>query len=73
MEIINSWPLAGQALALVVAFNVVLSGLKSGLDVIKDKTESKIDNKAAELVGKAIGILGKALDFIGYNPAHQKK
>jgi len=72
MEYIQQWPLILQVIAFVAAFNVALSGLKAALDLIKDKTASQIDNKAAAALGKVLSVLGKALDAIGYNPVHKK-
>jgi hypothetical protein len=70
MELIEQWPLVLQVLAFVAAFNIALSGLKAALDLIKDKTATQVDNKAAEFIGKIAVLLGKALDVIGYNKKH---
>jgi len=70
MEIIQSWPIVAQVLACILALNVALSGLKAGLDIIKDKTASQVDNKMADALGKAAALLGKILDMVGYNPKH---
>jgi len=70
MEFISQWPLILQVLAFVAAFNVALSGLKAGLDMIKDKTATQADDKVAAILGKIAMVLGKALDAVGYNPKH---
>jgi hypothetical protein len=70
MEFMEQWPLVAQVIAYVVAFNVLLAGVKGSLDVIKDKTVSTWDNKAAEIVGKVLEIIGKILDIAGYNKKH---
>lgn len=54
-------------LAVVAGFNIVLTGAKSILDAIKDKTESTADNKAAEILGKVIGYISGALGFLSAN------
>lgn len=70
---LEQFPMAIQVLTYVVAFNVVLTGLKSGLDLIKDKTASQVDNKAADILGKVVGLLGKLVDALGFNPKHPVK
>lgn len=59
------------AAGLMIAVNMVLSGLKQGLEYIKDKTATDVDNKAYALVSSISGFLSKALDVIGYNPEHK--
>jgi len=56
----------------VVALNSLMSGLYKGLEHIKDKTETDIDNKLYKLVGQGIKILLKILDYAGYNIEHKK-
>ena len=74
MSFINEWlstqPVAVMVLSSVVAFNLCLAGLSKGLDYIKDKTKTDVDNKAAASVHKISDLLQKALDFLGYNPSH---
>ena len=70
MEWLANLPLVAQVIMYVVAFNVALGGVKGALDLIKDKTVSQTDNKAAEFLGKISGFLGKLLDILGYNKAH---
>lgn len=59
-------------LMYLVAFNMLLSGLYKGLEHIKDKTESNLDNKIYDIVGKIIKVLLKVLDYAGYNIEHKK-
>ena len=67
---LEQFPLAVQVLTYVVAFNVILTGLKQGLDLIKDKTATQADNKLADFLGKIVGLLGKLVDAVGFNPKH---
>lgn len=57
-------------IACVVAFNFFLSGLHKALNVIKDKTKSKIDNKAYAIIGKISEVMQKIVDYIGMNREH---
>lgn len=59
-------------LLVVVSFNLLLAGLKSALEVIKDKTATQVDNKIYEAVSKVSAFLSKILDMVGYNPEHKK-
>ncbi len=70
MEWLNSLPVVQQAVVWVLAVNAMLFGLKQGLDMIKDKTATMADNKAAEIVGKICGWIAKILDVLGMNPRH---
>lgn len=58
-------------IASVIAFNLVLTGLHKGLEVLKDKTESKADDKAWEIIGKIVEITQKIVDYVGMNRAHK--
>lgn len=71
MEFLMDLPLVAQVIVYVVAFNVALTGIKSGLDMIKDKTASQTDNKIADVLGKITGLLSKLADVIGYNKEHK--
>jgi hypothetical protein len=57
-------------LAYVLAMNFLLSGVSKSLAVIKDKTESKIDDKIWFYVNKAAGICQKVVDIFSANPKH---
>ena len=58
-------------LFIVVAFNALLVGLRSFLEVIKDKTATLIDNKIYDFLSKIIDILLKIIDIVGANPKHK--
>lgn len=75
MGFINEWlgnqHIISVLIVFVVAFNLFLSGLSGALKLIKDKTVSTADDKALVIVDKIISILQKAIDWVGYNPAHK--
>lgn len=71
MDTIVNLPIVAQVLMYVVAFNLLLSGLKASLQLIKDKTSTNVDNKVYDFVAKATEFITKALDVIGYNPKHK--
>lgn len=60
-----------NVILIVVAVNILLSASGKVLDMIKDKTSSDVDNKAAEIVSKVTGFLGKVVDFISANREHK--
>lgn len=60
----------GILLGLIVAFNMVLSGLSIVLNFIKNKTATKLDNKASLIVNKIAKVTQKSVDFIGMNRPH---
>lgn len=70
MEFIEQMPAVAQVIAYVVAFNLALTGIQKGLDLIKDKTSTQLDNKAAAVLGKVVGLLSKLIDAMGFNPKH---
>lgn len=70
-EILAKWPLIQEILLYVIGFNAALAGIKAGLDKIKDKTASKVDNQTADFLGKVIGWASKIIDIIGFNPKHK--
>lgn len=57
-------------LMYVMAFNLFLSGLAKALEVIKDKTSSKTDDKIWYWVDKLAGISKSIVDFLSANPKH---
>lgn len=67
-QLSTMWPII---LACVVAFNLVLAGLHKGLEVLKDKTESKADDKAWEIIGRIAAITQKIVDYMGMNREHK--
>jgi len=56
---------------VVLALNVFLTGVRKALEIIKDKTESDIDNKIYNILGKVTDVLLKIIDVIGSNPQHK--
>ncbi len=55
---------------LMLALNAALTGLKSALEFIKDKTATDADNKAFLVVSKLCGILSGIIDWATANKAH---
>lgn len=60
----------GMVLAVIVAFNLALGGIKQGLEYIAAKTATKLDDEALAIVNKVIDVLKKIIDVIGYNQKH---
>jgi len=59
------------AIVLVAfAFNMALSGISKALESIKDKTESKADDKAFEIISKIVSVLQKIVDWGSANRSH---
>lgn len=58
-------------IAVMVGFNMMLMGLHKILGAVKDKTQSKVDDKAFEVLGKVTGVAQKAIDFISANSKHE--
>lgn len=76
MEALKAYIAANGGIIMAVAgimfaINLVLSGLKAGLEYIKDKTTTDVDNKIYDFVSTISGFLSKALDVLGYNPKHK--
>lgn len=63
--------LIGTVVIVMLAVNVTLTGLKAGLELIKDKTATEVDNKAHSILTKVLDFLSKALDIVGHNPEHK--
>lgn len=60
-----------QIVSILVLCNGVLGGVKLGLDAIKDKTASTVDNTIASVLGKGLGVLSWCIDFVQGNLAHK--
>lgn len=58
-------------LTVVYGANIALAGIQRGLEFIKDKTETKLDNKAYDAIAKIIKVLLKLIDVVGFNPQHK--
>ena len=71
IEVIMEHGWVGTMVAVLVGFNLVLSGLSKILDLVKDKTATKIDNKIADYILKMITGIQKALDWLGANREHK--
>jgi hypothetical protein len=69
-QMLQNVPALMALLPILFAVNLMLSGLYKGLDVIKDKTKTKVDNKIAAALNKASAVIQKILDMVGYNPKH---
>ena len=63
-------PIFIQIITCVGAFNLALSGIAKGLEVVQDKTKTQIDNKTVVFINKITGLLQKGLDMVGFNPKH---
>lgn len=58
------------ALLLMVAFNAFMTGLKSALEHVMDKTANTVDNKVHAVVAKVCGLLTAAIDLLTANKPH---
>jgi len=59
-----------MGIAGALALNLVLSGLSKALEVIKDKTESKVDDEIYAKLAKVMAILQKVIDWGSANRSH---
>ena len=57
-------------LPFLVAANVMLTGVKLGLEKVKDITASKLDDTAFAFVTKIVDFLSKVIDIFSANPKH---
>ena len=60
----------GTVIVVAMFFNFFLSGLSKGLEVIKDKTENKVDDKIWLYVNKAAQVVQKIVDWASANRSH---
>jgi hypothetical protein len=60
----------GTVIMSAMALNFVLSGLSKALEVVKDKTENKTDDKIYLYVNKAALIVQKVVDWASANRQH---
>lgn len=58
-------------IAVMVGLNMILMGAHKILGAIKDKTESKADDKAFEVIGKISSGAQKVIDFVSANSKHE--
>lgn len=70
-EFINaSGGLIPATLILVLATNAALTGLRTALEFIQDKTETKLDNQAFQIISKISGLLAGLVDILSANKKH---
>ena len=62
-----------QLLVLVMTLNVVLSALYKGVETLKDKTNSQLDNKLYSVLGKSLGVVSFLIQILSANPQHDSK
>lgn len=55
---------------VATALNLFLSGLGAALDMIKDKTETQLDNQIALVILKITDILKRLVDLLSANRPH---
>jgi hypothetical protein len=58
-----------KIIAVMLAVNVFLTGLKKAIDFFKDKTETTFDNKVSEIIGTILGLLSKGIGLLTSNTA----
>lgn len=59
-----------KILVILAAANIALSFLKAGLEAIKDKTESDVDNKVYAIVNTLATVGTKLVDIVSANIKH---
>jgi len=57
----------------LICINIVLSALQKVLELVKDKTKTKLDDKAYTIVSGLIAFMTSAVDWASANRAHDKK
>lgn len=62
---------AAQIVSIFIAVNMGLTGVKSALDYMKDKTKSDVDNKISDVLGKVLGAASWVIDLIQGNKEHK--
>lgn len=67
----RSGGLVSFVVLVAMCLNIALSALSSILEKVKGLTESKLDDKAAEIVMTIINILQKLIDFASANRQHK--
>ena len=63
VSVAPDWLIVG--VPFIVAVMVACRGLSEALLVVKDKTETNLDNKIYAVLNTVTGLLGKALGYIG--------
>lgn len=54
----------------ILGINVILTSAKKALEFIKDKTESKLDDKAYEAVSKLLKVFNVVIEFLSANSSY---
>lgn len=67
-ELLDKWPLI---LAVVISVNLALSGVYAALGKIKDITQTSLDNKVYDFLGKVVDVLQKIIEFASGNPKNK--
>ncbi len=70
MEMWHELDLMGKILTMAMMLNVVMAAGGKMLDLIKDKTSSKVDNKIAALLHKISSWASKIVDWLSANRQH---
>jgi hypothetical protein len=69
--IANNTDVIAAVAAGVIAVNMILSGVQKLLEIVKDKTATNVDNKAAAFLASATGMLQKLIDWASANRPHK--
>lgn len=67
MEFLQGNSVVALIISAVIAFNILITGLKKALEYIKDKTASTVDNKLYDFINKVASVLDKVVEFISAN------
>lgn len=67
LDLLANWQ---SFLPFVIAFNVLMMGLHSALELVKDLTKSNVDNLLYGYLGKFLSVLQKLIDLIVGNKQH---
>lgn len=59
--------LIGKVVAILIALQAVLAGVKLGLDKVKDLTKTEVDDKADSILGKILAPLDALIGLLQGN------
>lgn len=62
---------AESIIAALIIFNISLSAAQKILEVVKDKTQSEVDNKIYAFIAKYSSYIQKGIDWISANRQHK--
>ena len=75
IQLVTQWlealPAFAKILSIVLIVNAVLSGLAATLEKVAVMTDTKADDKAAELLGKVVKALAFIVDLVSANRKHK--